>query len=169
MKLTNAEKLMIMMLADIHIGSGGGGEIDADVVKAAIISDNAWAIHWAHPFLEEGAKDPPHVSEVSDILQLWSLIESDIDGLNSKDQAALKKAVTGSAKFPGFDGNHESEHYSAAKFMVEKLDRFSEFAGRSLNSHMRSLDRYRRMLKVDAAQRHPATRSLTELIAILNA
>ncbi|MBV9901605.1 MAG: YfbU family protein [Alphaproteobacteria bacterium] len=50
------------------------------------------------------------------------------------------------ARFHGFDGNEEADHYSVANFLVAKLDLFQEFAGRDLNSHMPMLPRYGRML-----------------------
>jgi uncharacterized protein YfbU (UPF0304 family) len=58
-----------------------------------------------------------------------------------------------------------------ANFFVEKLERFSSFDGRDMNSHWPSLDTYRRMLRVfDPMRRTLIGRTLTadELIAILN-
>jgi hypothetical protein len=48
-------------------------------------------------------------------------------------------------KFFGFDGNNEGEYMSIASFLVEKLRRFESFKGRSFNSHVPVVERYRRM------------------------
>jgi uncharacterized protein YfbU (UPF0304 family) len=49
-------------------------------------------------------------------------------------------------QFRGFDGNNESEYMSVASFLINDLERFEEFKGRSMNSHMPSIETYRRML-----------------------
>jgi uncharacterized protein len=53
-------------------------------------------------------------------------------------------------KFPGFDGNNESEHLSIARFLIEDLERFSRFreGRRDLNSRFPTLESYGRMLKI---------------------
>ena len=51
-------------------------------------------------------------------------------------------------KFPGFDGNNESEYMGTASFIVNELERFEEFKGRSFNSYFPSIDGHRRMLSV---------------------
>jgi uncharacterized protein YfbU (UPF0304 family) len=50
-------------------------------------------------------------------------------------------------RFEGFDGNHEIQ-YGFARFIVKNLGRFERFKDRSLNSHSRSIDRHRGMLRV---------------------
>ena len=49
-------------------------------------------------------------------------------------------------EFPGFDGNNEAELMSIARFLVEKMSRFSRFKGRDFNSHSPSAVRQRRMV-----------------------
>lgn len=51
-------------------------------------------------------------------------------------------------KFRGFDGNNETEHYGVAGFLINDMKRFERFKGRDLNSHMPSIESYRRMLAV---------------------
>ena len=50
--------------------------------------------------------------------------------------------------FRGFDGNYESEHLSIAGFLINEMNRFADFKGRDLNSHMPSIDGHRRMVRV---------------------
>jgi tryptophanyl-tRNA synthetase len=52
------------------------------------------------------------------------------------------------AKATLFDGNNETEYMGAAYVLINDLDRFSMFKGRHLNSHMPSLETYKRMLEV---------------------
>ena len=57
-----------------------------------------------------------------------------------------------------------------AYFLIDKLDRFSSFEGRDLNSHMPSLDMHRRMLRIfEPIRRNVMGRNITaaELVAIL--
>ena len=55
-------------------------------------------------------------------------------------------------KFTGFDGNNESSQRSYASYFVIELDRFQELLyGKEysdFNSHMLTMERYRRMLAV---------------------
>ncbi len=55
-----------------------------------------------------------------------------------------------SGKFPGFDGNNETEHMGYAEYVVEQEDRFPglQLGGDRFNSHTRSIPRYRAMLAV---------------------
>ena len=55
--------------------------------------------------------------------------------------------VPDEAKFQGFDGNNETEHFAFARFFVEDMRRYEEQSGASFNSHAPMLDRYRRMLR----------------------
>lgn len=53
------------------------------------------------------------------------------------------------------DGNNENEYLNVSRFLIEHLDRFSDFKGRDLNSHMPSIDAYRRMYTVFEPIRGP--------------
>ncbi|MFG6083671.1 YfbU family protein [Paracoccus litorisediminis] len=63
----------------------------------------------------------------------WSDDEGDRQAI--KDDANLNPP-----QFAGFDGNNETLHMSAARFMVEKLGRFDRFAGRDFNSHYTAVE-----------------------------
>ena len=60
----------------------------------------------------------------------------------------VRKCYPVQSHLPGFDGNNESSHISAARFLVDSLDRFQHFKGRDFNAHMPTLDGHRRMLNV---------------------
>ncbi len=152
MKLTDGEKLIILMLTEMHEKLQVEGETEPDFLRSAIFNDHLWGIRWKYsgiPF--EHAEDPPIVREVVDILDMWSFIEYAYANLNDqeKQQLALAAKPFGeNPRFNGFDGNNESEYMSVAMFLVNQLERFQEFKGRSFNCHHPSLDTHRRMLAV---------------------
>jgi len=91
------------------------------------------------------------VREVVDVLDMWSFLESSYGKLSKADKARVAKEADPfgvHVEFRGFDGNNETAYTSIARFLVDKMDRFSEFKGRDLNSHMPTLATYGRMLEV---------------------
>jgi uncharacterized protein YfbU (UPF0304 family) len=174
MKLTDGEKLIVFMLADLYEKLEVEGEIQPDFLKSAISNDHLWAVPWKYsgiPF--EHSDDPPVVREVVDILDMWSFIEHGYSQLTEgqKKQLAKDAAPFGeNPRFQGFDGNNESEHMSTAMFLVNELERFQEFQGRSFNCHHSSIDAHRRMLAVFEPIRstlHAAPLSLDQITKIL--
>jgi uncharacterized protein len=174
-KITDGEKLILGMLAEMHTHLKVKGELEPDFIMDAIYGGHYWGLAWKHSGLFHGHEDDArNVSEVVNVLDMWSFIESSHAALSAKDKARVEKEAEPFGKnprFPGFDGNNETEHMGIARFLVEKLERFSSFEGRDLNSHWQSLDTYRRMYRVfDPMRRTLIGRTLTadELIAILN-
>lgn len=152
MKLTDGEKLIILMLTELYEKLQIKGQTEPDFLRSAIFNDHLWGIRWKYsgiPF--EPAEDPPIVREVVDILDMWSFIEYAYAKLSEQERQQLALAAEPFGKNPqfcGFDGNNESEHMSVAMFLVNQLERFQEFKGRSFNCHHPSLDAHRRMLAV---------------------
>ncbi len=153
MKLTNPEKLMLVMLAEIHEHLGIKNGTDTKFLADAIYEDQTWALSWEMQGIvgDTHDSDPPEINEVLDILDMWSFIE---DGYASFDANEKKQIETeadpfGShVRFSGFDGNNEAKHMRIAEFLVEKLERFTGFKGRDFNSHYPSLGSHRRMFSV---------------------
>lgn len=176
MKFTNAEKLIVTMLADLH-EKLGIAEVDTKLIKQAIYSNNTWALSWGLPgFVGESPEPaPPEVSLVLDILDMWTFIEDAYESLNASGKSALeaKTELFGrEVTFSGFDGNSESEHLSIASFSVKDMKRFTRFADRDLNSHRPMSDGYKRMLAKFLAIRPELGRrglSAEELADVLNA
>lgn len=152
MRLTDGEKLIILMLTEVYEKLQIKGETEPDFLRSAIFNDHLWGIRWKYsgiPF--EPTDDPPVVREVVDILDMWSFIEHAYANLNVQEQDRLKEAASPfgeNPKFNGFDGNNESEQMSVAMFLVNQLGRFQEFKGRAFNCHHPSLASHRRMLAV---------------------
>ncbi len=157
MKITDGEKLIILMLSELYEELEVNGEIDQKFIKEAIFSNNLWALPWKYsgiPF--EDQEEPEIVREVLDILDMWSFIEHSYDQLEGEQKALLEKEAAPfgkDPKFPGFDGNNESEYMGTASFIVNELERFEEFKGRSFNSHCPSIEGHRRMLSTFKAIR----------------
>jgi uncharacterized protein YfbU (UPF0304 family) len=176
MKLTDGERLILVMLSSICKKLDIRDEIDPEFLIKALTSDKTWAIKWKYWALFESPEEdrPPFVKEVLDILGMWDSIESAYEVLTPTEKVNLKEKakLSGNPTFKGFDGNNETEHLSTARCFIDDLDLFVEFKGRDLNSHFPVLDSYRRMLLVferldgETLNRAP---NASELLDILNA
>ena len=150
MKISDGEKLILLMLSELYDKLGVDGEIEPDFIRSAIFTDNMWSIPWKYsgiPF--EPQESPKIVKEVLDILDMWSVIERSYANLSEVDKKFVEEAAAPFGKDPafrGFDGNNETDHMGVASFLVNELDRFEEFKGRDFNSHCPSIDTYNRML-----------------------
>lgn len=152
MKITDGEKLILLMLSELYDKLEVDGEVEPDFIRSAIFSENTWGIPWKYPGIPfEKQETPEIVKEVLDILDMWSMIERSYDNLSDNEKAFVEKEAAPFGKDPmfrGFDGNNESEYMGAVSFLVNDLDRFEEFKGRDFNSHCPSVDTYNRMLGV---------------------
>ena len=153
MQLSDGEKLMLLMLCQIQEHLKMKSDTDTELVKEAIYSGNLWGLKWGMPGVFHGSETTEEiVREMVHILAMWERLEQSFKGLTPEDKKWLTEnsELGGDVKFYGFDGNDETEvHYiSAARFMVEHLNRFEHFKDRDFNAHMPTLDAYRRMLPV---------------------
>jgi uncharacterized protein YfbU (UPF0304 family) len=152
MKITDGEKLILLMLSELYDKLGVDGEMEPDFIRSAILSNNTWSIPWKYvgiPFEEQDT--PEIVKEVLDVLDMWSMIERSYEDLSKEQKEWVEKEAEPfgeNPKFPGFDGNNETDYMGTASFLVNDLDRFEEFKGRNFNSHCPSIESYRRMLAV---------------------
>ena len=153
MKLSNSEKLILTMLAEIQEKLGIQNGTDTKLLTSAIYSNNTWALSLEIPGIVGGSPDPtpPAVSEVAEILDMWSFLEEADVKFGPAEKARVKSEADpfGShIHFGGFDGNNEAELMGIARFFVEDMGRFPRFKGRDMNSHHPSIATYRRMLAV---------------------
>ena len=83
---------------------------------------------------------------------MWGCLELSWSKLTKEEKAQIAgdAAPFGTdVKFPGFDGNNEGKYMSVARFLVDDLERYSNFKGRcDLNSHSHSIETYARMYRV---------------------
>jgi uncharacterized protein YfbU (UPF0304 family) len=128
------------------------GGIEPGFVEAAIDGGHYWGLELAYPGIFHGHEDSGAVvNEVLQVLDMWRFLERSYHGLSVKDKKRVAKEADPLGEhvsFDGFDGNGEAEYISVARFLIEKLDRFSEFKGRDLNAHMPTIDTHRRMRSV---------------------
>ena len=176
MKLTNPEKLILLMLSEIHVHLKIKSDIDPAFVKEAIYSRNTWGFEWQYPSLFEGSgSDSIEVTDVVNTLDMWWFIETAYKEFSAEDKAKLLEISPRYGKdpvFSGFDGNNEGELLSIGKFLTERLDRFTSFKNRIINSHFPTIAGYRRMYEIfEPIRRTLDSRSLTvdEIGKILNA
>lgn len=176
MKLSDGEKIIILMLTELYQKFQVEGEMEPEFLRSAIFNDMLWGIKWKYsgiPFSD--SEDPEVVKEVLDILEMWSSIERSYESLDLKDRDRLKEqlGVLGEKpRFKGFDGNNESDYLGTALFLVNELDRFVEFKGRGFNCHYPSIDMHRRMLAMfDPLRTKFALTSLSaqDLLTVLRA
>jgi len=154
MKLSDGEKLILLMLSQIHEHLELKGDTtNTALVKEAIYSGNLWGLEWGMPGVFHGSETSEEVvREMVHIMSMWERLEQSFNNLSVEDKQWLAKEseLGNDVKFHGWDGNSSVEvHYiSAAHFMVEQLDRFQHFKDRDFNAHMPTLEAYRRMLPV---------------------
>jgi uncharacterized protein len=74
-------------------------------------------------------------------------------------------------EFPGFDGNHETAYMGYAQFVVEEEGRFGFLKPHSadFNSHMPTLESYRRMIDVWKLTNNRYELTRDDIIAVLDA
>lgn len=147
-QLTDGDKLNFMMLRDIvkHLKIKDA-ETDAEFIADSIFGGHYWAPIWEMQGLfHRHADRPADVNFVVDTLDMWNFIESRIEKLTQEEAERLKAANHDYLPmFVGFDGNNETSLLSIARFMVQKMDRFSRFKKRDFNSHAPTSTRYKRM------------------------
>jgi len=173
MKLSDGEKLIILMLTDMYKAMKIKGEFDPDFIAKTIYNDKLWGFNWEMsgiPF--ERGEDPTEVTETTNIMDMWMFLEETYAKLSPTDMAKLEEDAAPFGKnvrFAGFDGNNEP-HYGIATYLVDDMKRFQHFRGRDLNSHHQSVPGYKRMYRVFEPIRatlHSRRLNVDEMIAIL--
>jgi hypothetical protein len=176
LRFTKPESLQVHLLCEIMKGLKIKGDIDSKFLQEALVGGHYWGIEWEYDGLFPTRVDRPEmVTEVVDILEMFDFIEAGYAELTRKEKERVK-ADAGprgdNPTFLGFDGNNESQHRHIARFLVDKMDRFSRFKGRELNSHCPSIEGYRNMLAAFAPMRPTltgATLSASQIIELMNA
>lgn len=146
-RLSDGEKLILWMLRDLFLQHRVEGEIDPEFVCAVISGGHYWALDWEFPGLTGRPIDRELVSEVIDVLNMWTYIERGYENLSNTDKERVKLESSGRRPiFMGFYANEEIEHLSVTRFLIDHLKKFRWFEERELDSHLPTIDAYRRML-----------------------
>lgn len=151
LNFTPEQRLIIALLCDLH-REPSKREFRPEGIKLimeAIYGGHDWAIDWEMGgIFPDRIDSDAQVSFVTDVLDMWEFIELAWSRMGADDRKKVTDAVPYLTKpeFIGFDGNNETDYMSIARMIVEVMNRFSTFKGRSLNSHSPKVDRYRQML-----------------------
>jgi uncharacterized protein YfbU (UPF0304 family) len=174
-KLSDGEKLTILMLADIYKALKITGDFDPDFISHTIHYDHLWGFNWEYSGIPFAAYETPsEVTETGNILDMWYLVETSYKALSPSDKKKIEveaEPFGSDVKFNGFDGNNEP-HCNIARYLVDKLDRFTYFEGREFNSHFPSVPGYLRMYEIFEPFRsglHSRGLNAAEMIQILKA
>lgn len=172
--ISDGEKLILMMLRDVYKHHKVTGDIDPDFIQNVLLGGHHWALGWNFTGLFHGRIDSMSVvKETLNVLEMWYFIESGYSKLSEKQKERVKleaEPFGDLVRFRGFDGNTEGDYGRVAKFLIEDLGRFEDLKGRSLNSHVPTIQAYRRMLAAfEPMLRTIAGRELsaTEIIVLL--
>ncbi|HEX3682226.1 MAG TPA: YfbU family protein [Bryobacteraceae bacterium] len=174
MQLSDGEKLILLMLCEIYDHLKVKGDTDTKLIQSAIFDGHLWALKEKLSGVFHGSEARPEVvSETTNILWMWTIIEETFERLSSDDQANVNNQTPAHirSKFPGFDAKDELEYYSVATFKIDHMGQFSRFKGRDLNSHFSTLQRHRALFAAFEPIIHEAPYQLDadNLITILNA
>lgn len=154
---TPKERLVILLMCDLLKKTEGetNSGLDPDFISNALYGGHDWALDWEYGCLFNVTPDKPeNVKFVADVLNMWWLIELSCKEFTEDQHKKIKDMHLGSLKFPGFDGNNETELMGIANFLVHKMNRFEHFKDRhGFNSHCPVAGRYRRMLDKFALMR----------------
>lgn len=175
-QLTDGEKLLTVMLAELTEKLGIETDTDTGFVQRAIYGGHYWALGWQMPGIFHGHADKQaRVRFVVDVLDMWSFLQVAHGKLGDEGKARVEAEAAPFGKhvtFRGFDGNNESEYLGIAQFLTRDMGRFSMFKDAELNSHAPTLERYAAMYRVFEPIRATLIgreMSADEIIAVLNA
>jgi uncharacterized protein YfbU (UPF0304 family) len=144
MELRPAERLILLLLGDVHQALKIQGDIDTGFLRKAILQGQFWALDWEMP----GARyDASHevVEDVVKILDLHAILEASWEALEPKHRADIQMPER--LRFSGFNAAEEQPHYDIARFLIEEMGRFPQFKGRRLDAPAPTLARARSMLR----------------------
>ena len=174
MNLSEGERLILVMLCDIHKALNLKGAIDPDALKPLLLNaeKNGTAVNG------EAGHRPDRAAiarEVSEILDMWSAIERGYKHLSvdEKREVEIGAGPLGRGiRFSGFDAESEIAYREAAHILIEEAGQFDRFQGRSLDAHMPALAGYRRMLRIYGTMRPVSgdrRLDVRQIIALANA
>ena len=175
MNLSEGERLILAMLYDIHKALNITGTIDPETLKPLIAGPGSnGTAHTGNGTAGHHRNRTEVASEVSEILDMWSVIERGYKHLSAEEKRNVE-AEAGplgrGVRFSGFDGESEVEYRDTAHHLIEITGLFERFQGRNLDAHMPALAGYRRMLRLYAPMRSVSGDRLgvRQIIALANA
>lgn len=152
-RFSDGEKMLMLMMGDVFKALKiKDPDSDPDFLAEVIYGGHYWAPKWdMQGVFHDHVDSPREVHHVVDVLDMWSFIEEAYEDFTAAEKTAIAEKVGPLGKhvqFSGFDGNNESSQMGIARFLVDKMDRFTRFKGRDLNSHHPTYNRYSRMVEL---------------------
>lgn len=150
---SDGEKILILMMADVYKYLNiKNPEVNSKFLGDAIYGGHYWAPKWEmQGAFHDHVDTPEDVRHVVDVLDLWTFVEEAYEKFSASQKQQITDEVGSWATnivFPGFDGNNEASQLSIAQFLTNKMDRFTRFKDRGLNSHCATFERYSRMVRL---------------------
>ncbi|MFP1915036.1 YfbU family protein [Lonsdalea quercina] len=151
MKYTQQEKLQTMMLCEIYKALDIQNSFDPDLIREALSTDQYWAIDWEYPSLDSGEGTPEDVQLFVDTYDMYNCLKYTYEHLDAAGKDEVARSVPNFNEerllnFPGFGGNNET-NYLIIGGLLKTMGRFSGEEDLTKNSHMPSVDIYKRMLQ----------------------
>jgi uncharacterized protein YfbU (UPF0304 family) len=171
-EMSDGERLIAMMLAELMQHLDVQGELDPELIKTVLIDKDYWILPRKYPglFNDEAGTPEAVVAEVVDLLEMMTILERSIEALPEPERAAAQARPF--HRWEGFDGNEEGRHLGVARTLIEEFGHFPKLGGRDMNSHWPTLDRYRRMhviFQSSLARLRNGKLSFAQIQAILDA
>lgn len=137
--LTNAERLVLWNQYEILKSLRPQDASDFEVKQQ--ILENGYEDYYSeiNNIMSTASLDKKTTDEVVHILNTFRAIYFSCQKLNCTP-------ISKNANFIGFDLNNEGDQYAFAKFLRRTLGKWEELKDEPDNSHMMTLNRYRRML-----------------------
>lgn len=150
---SDGEKMLILMMGDLYEKLQiKDAEMEPKFLADVIYGGHYWAPKWEMNGVFHGhSDDPAELKHVVNVLDMWSFMEEAYETFSADEKALIIQEVgtwANNVVFPGFDGNEEGSQMQIASFLVEKMNRFTRFKGRSMNSHTLTFKRYSDMYRV---------------------
>ncbi len=173
MNIRDSEKLILMMLCDLHSHLKVQSDLDPEFIKSAILEDQTWAFPWKYGALNLTDNPSPQVKHVCKHLDMFSTLKTSYEQLSKTEKDRIKSEAApfgNNVDFSGYDGNNESEYMGIARFLTEKLNRYTNIKNEAVkNSHAPLITLYDRMYQEYEHRSKNSSLGPDAIIAILKA
>lgn len=142
MELTHKDRVMLSLLLQVLEKVEPDGAAHLEKYRTAI--ECGYELHYDDfEHIYEDTLSGDKCKEVQSILLMFRVLKVSYEALAPDEQSTIELRRI---SFFGFDGNCETKQFAYADYVINTLGQYEEQADTDLNSHMPSLDIYRRML-----------------------
>lgn len=172
MKPTDSEKLILLMLVDLHEKLGIEGKLGRSDLSMLLEHDVTWRALNSYGVIGASAE----VQEVTSILAMWEKIERSWEKLNPSDRAEVLARcphIYRAPQFPGFNWYDDTNYADIAHELRQQGKIPSHYGPRGMEDAPKGISSsYREMMSTYAnvvAEAYEGWIGKDELCAILNA